>query len=87
MKASTSGSRSISPTRMDPIGDYVLSGGELAALVLMETVSSEDPGIFRERGVARRGQWLVSDVYASRNFRSAKRKEVGRAEGVAFRRS
>ena len=56
------------------IGDYVLSGGELPAMVMVDAVSRLVPGVlghgrFGTRGFLQRGAAGLSALYASRNHR------------------
>ncbi len=69
------------------IGDYVLTGGELAAMVIVDAVGPADPGRARRRGIepprlVRAGRARVSSVHAAAGV---PRHEGAR--GAALRRS
>ena len=51
------------------IGDYVLAGGELAALVVVEAVCRLVPGVVGQRGSRRRGELLRRPARVSRSTR------------------
>ncbi len=56
------------------IGDYVLSGGELAALVIVDAVSRLVPGVVGDSGRSRRirsraGCWTTRTTRGPRSFR------------------